>query len=170
MKKTKLYGSVVIGLLLLNLGLLGFIYFSNNKAPINNGPKEHIIKTLELDEEQIIAYEKSIETHRTAVHSKSKELNEMRTAIFECIKNNDEAKALKLQKEIGQKQTELEAIHYNHFLYIKSICREDQLEKFEQLLEEVGEMFQPGGGIPPGPPNKFPGEKRPHHPPHHPPH
>ena len=48
--------------------------------------------------------------------------------------------------EITKIQNEIEHIHYNHFSDIKSICTNDQMQDFDELIEELGRIFAP---IPP---------------------
>ena len=61
MNKTKLLSVAVIALLVLNFGILGFLFLSKKHEP--NGrkmPREIVIEKLHFDENQIVEYEKII--------------------------------------------------------------------------------------------------------------
>lgn len=160
MNKVKLYGGLVIALLLLNFGLVGFFFYNQKSEPEFKKPKEHIITKLEFTNEQIVEYESTIEAHKSAVNNKEKEISKLRNDLFHCLKNDEHEKANNIRKKFGRAHEEMEQIHYNHFMKIKSICKEDQLDEFDELLDEISGMFR-GGKPPHHPPNG------PHPPKHH---
>lgn len=48
-----------------------------------------------------------------------------------------------LIQNINACQAKIERIHYEHFIAIKNICRDDQLPAFEELTIDLAKLFSP---------------------------
>jgi hypothetical protein len=79
----------------------------------------------------------------------------------------DTSLTCKLAQQIGELQTEIEVITFNHFMDLKQLCGKDQQDKLHTLLDEFYRRNRPPGPDRP----KDAGEHRPplRHPPHQPP-
>lgn len=141
---------IVIGLLVVvNLGLLAFLWVN---APDKRGPggpgegKEILMERLEMDEGQREQYLAEWERHQAAISELRKELRREKDRFFSFEGEIDvEASA----REIGELQAELDVATYRHFEKVRSFLDEGQREKFGEVFHE---LFGPRGGGKKGPP------------------
>ncbi len=141
MNKTKLITFIALGLLLSNLMLIGFIFFSKPKAPLHGGPKKIIAERLHFDNKQIAEYEKLIILHRTEIKAKDALIRQAKNELYGCIASNNVSLKDSLQYKLGQLQIEIEEINYNHFLDIKKLCNQNQLADYNDLLNDLTKLF-----------------------------
>lgn len=146
MIRKKLISYLCVVLLISN-GVLLFLFL---QRPKHEGPKKEIIAKLAFDEKQVQAYEKTILKHRTQIKKKNKEIVVLKNMLYKkLILDIEKSEQDSLIALLGQKQVEIEHIHYNHFLEIKKICtKPEQIKKFKDLTAELGRLF----------------DKKPHHP------
>ncbi len=143
MNKTKLLSIVSIGLLLLNLVLIGFIL---SHRPIHNKDfrQKIIIEKLQFNTTQAEQYQKLIAKHRDDISISKATMNNLRNALYATInKPIDNIEKDSIIIAIGNTQADLEQIHYNHFTDIKAICTQQQLPAFEALTKELSNIFSP---------------------------
>ena len=137
-----LYGVVAV-LGISNLFLFYFIFDMKDQRFHPDKPKNEIIKRLRFDKKQIAEYEWTITKHRENAHKLGEQIQELKQELYSQLnKNQQDSATNKLVLQISQKQGELEFIHYNHFLEIKSICRKDQLDEYEQLTKDLSDIFR----------------------------
>ncbi|MDF2436870.1 MAG: periplasmic heavy metal sensor [Bacteroidota bacterium] len=158
MERSKLLTIAVIGLLVLNLGTLGVLFFGkhtpgpgHHRPPLNEGPRQIIIDRLHFNSEQQKQYEALIDIHQ----KKNRELNDnarrLHDELFGLLANDtaDNAKADSLMKLIGENQLAMDKLNYSHFTDIKTICKPEQLDDFKELAEDLAGLFGPKGPRPP---------------------
>jgi protein CpxP len=159
MNKLKLLTIAVIGLLLLNFGMLGMMYFHHHEGPPfpphggpHEGPKMIIIEKLHFDESQVKQYEVMIRDHRSKSDSLNRRSHELRDQLYSLLKDEsiDAAKLSSTYTAIGENQRAIEQINFEHFQKIKTLCKPDQLDAFNNLVDELTELFGQKG--PPGRP------------------
>jgi periplasmic protein CpxP/Spy len=139
--KTKIFTLTLIGLMLSNLLLIGFLFFRPKPhPPKGEGPKGLIIEKLQFSEEQIVQYSQLIGEHRKIVSQKEQALKEAKLRYYQTLNSGNSELAL---ENLLQVQEEMEIIHFNHFNDIKSICNQNQLQNFEDLVNELPRMFGP---------------------------
>ena len=156
MSKTKLLTFAIIALFIINITTLSFFIF---KGPKNghNSPREIIIKKLDFDGNQIVAYDKIIKKHRGSIISIDREIIGLKNNLYKELSNPRKEKVVdSLFLEIGNNQSVIEKLHYNHFLEIKKLCKPEQLENYNLLTSELTRLFNPNN------------PKRPKHNEHHP--
>jgi len=154
MEKTKLLTLSIIGLLLLNLGTLGFLFLSGPKGhrPPPGGPgedrpkpKEIIIDQLHFDAQQQKAYDKIIHWHQGEIRRLDATIRQTKNALYAQL-NQDVVDGKAKDSLIGvinACQKQIEATHFKHFEDIKSLCHPDQMEDFKALTAELGRLFAP---------------------------
>jgi hypothetical protein len=150
MEKTKLLTITVIGLLLLNLGTLSFLFLNgkNHKLPHEGGrpqPKEIIIEKLHLDAAQQKEYVKLIQWHRSEIRELDDNIRQAKNELYMQLSQaevNVKAKD-SLIILINSNQKQIEETHFKHFEDIKKLCHKDQLEDFNELTEELSRIFTP---------------------------
>jgi periplasmic protein CpxP/Spy len=161
MNRTKLLTIAVIGLLLLNFGLLGMMILRkppglpHGEIPHHEGgPKRIIIERLHLDAAQQSQYETLIEEHRSASGKLNEASRELHKDLYTLLAADpvDTAKADSLILQIAENQKATDKLNFAHFQDIKALCKADQLAEFKLLTEELAGLFAPKG--PPPPPHQ----------------
>ncbi len=154
MEKTKLLTISVIGLLLLNLGTLGFLFMSGHRGhrpppPEGMGhpprPREIIIEKLHFDVAQQKEYDKLIEWHHSEISRLDSSIRQTKNDLYAQlsepqvnVKTKDSLAAL-----LATYQKQIEETHFKHFEDIKKLCHPNQMEDFKGLTEELGRIFAP---------------------------
>ena len=157
-QKNRILIIVIVILIVLNLGTLGTLWFGKFLKPVENMPKppgfmqdkkliEPLDRELGFDDEQT----KKLEEIRKQHFDKMKVLNDeihskKKLVIQELTKENpDQSNAQKIIEEIGLIQNRIETEMFNHFLSIKMLCRDEQKEKFNKLMNDIMQRKKPEG-------------------------
>lgn len=150
MEKTKLLTISVIGLLLLNLGTLGFLFLNgpkNQRLPHEDRPKPKtiIIEKMHFDAAQQKDYDKLIEWHRGEINKLDGNIREAKNELYAQLNQSEANIKAKdsLISVINSNQKQIEETHFKHFEDIKKLCRKDQLADFNELTEELSGIFAP---------------------------
>lgn len=149
MEKTKLLTITVVGLLLLNLGTLGFLFLNGKdnrrEHEGRREPKQIIIKKLHFDANQQKEYDKLIEWHHGEITTFDDNIREAKNNLYLQLNQNETNVKIKdsLIAVINSNQKQIEITHFNHFEDIKKLCHKDQMEYFNELTEELSQIFAP---------------------------
>lgn len=152
MEKSKFLTLTVIGLLLLNLATLGFLFSNSPKGhrpPPPHGdqqnPREIISNQLHFDASQQKEYSKIIEWHQETIHQLDHNIRETKNDLYALLGqpqvNNKTKDSLINLLMVYQKQ--IDETHFKHFEDIKKLCHPNQLEDYNALTEELGRIFAP---------------------------
>jgi hypothetical protein len=150
MERTKLLTITVIGLLLLNLVTLGFLFLNGPKPSRmpHEGrpqPKEIIIEKLHFDAVQQEAYEKLIHWHRGEINKLDDSIRQTKNELYAVL--SEETINIKTKDSLllllNSYQKQIEATHFKHFEDIKKLCKPEQQEDFKALTEELSRIFAP---------------------------
>ncbi|MEO5775773.1 MAG: periplasmic heavy metal sensor [Flavobacterium sp.] len=150
MEKTKLLTITVIGLLLLNLGTLGFLFLNGPKGhrPPREGrqePKTIIIDKLHLDAQQQKEYAKLIQWHHGEITKLDDNIRQVKNELYSQLSQTETNQKTEdsLITVINSYQKQVEETHFKHFEDIKKLCRQDQMQNFNELTEELSRIFAP---------------------------
>jgi|SRR6218665_988343 len=150
MEKTKLLTLSVIGLLLLNLGTLGFLFLNGQKehrGPHEQGlrPKDIIIEKLHFDPAQQKEYEELIDWHQQEIRKYDDNIREVKNELYQQLSLQQTDSKIKdsLTSLLADYQKQIETAHFKHFEDIKKLCRPNQMQDFNSLTEELGRLFAP---------------------------
>lgn len=150
MEKTRLLTIAVIGLLLLNLGTLGFLFLNDPKGnrPPHGGrpePKEIIIEKLHFDAQQQKDYAKLIQWHRSEITKLDDNIRQAKNELYSQLNQSEVNVKIKdsLITVVNSYQKRVEETHFKHFEDIKKLCHQDQMENFNELTEELSRIFAP---------------------------
>ncbi len=166
----KFLGYAVIGLAILNIALLVFIWFGSNhkerKGP-HKGGMIFLEQELKLTPEQKTKLEQLREEHFQNMERLTQSSRKTRRELHNLWSEEaSQAEVKSLTEEIGDLQSQIERETFNHFAKIRQVCNEDQAEIFDSLIKDVlrqGERRGPKpGGLPPK--NGRPGGPPPHRP------
>lgn len=151
MERTKLLTITIIGLFLINLATLGFLFLNGPKPggmphegrPL---PKEIIIDKLHFDANQQKEYEKLIRWHRGKIDELDSAIRETKNELYSILgeEKTDNNVKTRLITRLNQYQKQVEETHFKHFEDIKKLCKPEQKEEFEALTEELSRIFAPG--------------------------
>jgi periplasmic protein CpxP/Spy len=140
----------VVALVFINLGALAFLLFQkpvHPGPPMERGPKNIIIKRLQFDDAQVEEYEYTIHKHRTEISTVEFKIRAIKDQLYKSlsVQHLEDEEKEELIAEIGKLQQEIERIHYSHFLEIKEICKEGQMDLFEELAKDLSRYFSHHG-------------------------
>lgn len=149
MTKVRLLTWAVIALVALNVALVIGLVVGKPGHPPRRGhggeakrPKNVIIDKLGFDEGQVGQYEALIESHQDKVFALDDEIAAVKEELYVTLNNEGQAGSEALLVEISNKLSEIERIHFHHFIDIRALCREDQLGKFKDLTSELSGLFK----------------------------
>ncbi|MES2411227.1 MAG: hypothetical protein V4535_07250 [Bacteroidota bacterium] len=149
MEKTKLLTITIIGLLLLNLGTLGFLFLTGSKVHQRSHeggrpePKEIIIDKLHFDSHQQKEYAKLIKWHRGEITKLDDTIRGAKNELYNQLSQADVDEKIKdsLITVINTNQKQIEETHFKHFEDIKKLCSKEQMDDFDSLTEELSRIF-----------------------------
>lgn len=150
MEKIKLLTLLSVGLLLLNIVLVGFILFSKpHQRTLGNKNRNLIISRLGLDQNQIKSYDSLIQWHRTELSKNERQMLFQKRNLYQLLKTDKFSNQKdSLISDIGKTQVSIEHIHLKHFEGIKLLCTENQSAAFDTLMSQIADMFVNHSGKP----------------------
>ena len=158
MSKLKLLSIGVIGLLLVNMGIVVFLFMKKPPHPPGGGPpmgqegpKLIIIERLNFDKEQVAEYEKLIDEHQSSMRTTGDSIRMVKNDLYQTLNNENFAGKDSLVTRLGVLQNQIELIHYNHFAQLKKLCKPAQFNAFNDLTKDLARFFAPGKKGPPPP-------------------
>jgi protein CpxP len=126
----------------------------------DGGPGEHIIKTLQFNEQQTDSFNVLRTHHHAAMLELQHEGGQIRDLLFNVLKTNtpDQHLADSLENAIAQNQKQIEQVTFRHFVAVRALCDDRQKKTFDSIINDVlHTMAQPPvrrrDGRPGGPPN-----------------
>lgn len=150
MERTKLLTISVIGLLVINLATLGFLFLNGPKGhrPHHGGrpePKQIIIEKLHFDAAQQKEYDKLIEWHHGEIKRLDDNIRKAKNDLYSQLSSTEINTKTKdsLIVVINTNQKQIEQTHFKHFEDIKKLCHKDQLDDYNSLTEELSRIFAP---------------------------
>jgi len=139
MKKVSVYKYLALLFILLNVGLLAFLFFSKPKNRGANGPPPpppHEI--LKLDDKQNEQFMKLIDEHRNLMQPFEKAQQAANANLFEGLMNKKDQTFIDSLKNLHSDIVEKKyKIALEHFDDIKSILRPEQYDTFEEFKNHV---------------------------------
>ena len=141
MNKIKVLQFAIIVLIILNIGLVCFIFFSKGNG--ERMPREIVIEKLHFNKNQIVKYDRTIKNHQKNIRKLDDSIRKTKNNLYLLLnsENNIELKKDSLIQNLSSFQQQIEATHFNHFLEIKSICNQEQLADYEELTTELSKIF-----------------------------
>lgn len=141
MDKLKFYKIATGCLLLLNIGILAFFFFTkpDRKPPRGNLRfQNEAIRILDLNKDQEQQFLKLVEVHGQQILSKDNELKELLKSYFKALKNdspsnNEETILSRIQATEALKLK----LTYQHFKEVKSLLKQDQLDRYKTFVDEA---------------------------------
>lgn len=166
--KNKMLSAAVILLLIINLGILGLLWYDRSQkisAPermpkeermhppgvmpppdrmqSDGGPKEFLIRELNLNEKQKTDYLRLVEEHQADMKRIKEKIRNEKDELWNNFSKSDKntnAEEL-IASKIGEDQKQIELITFRHFKNVRELCDADQKEKFDEVIKEALRMM-----------------------------
>lgn len=137
--------------ILIAMNVLLVLVFTLKPAPSHQrrDKKDELGNELRLSEEQKLAFDEMVINHREAIHHLENQERELLSSFFEQLspENQNENKEALLQ-EILQVEKDKIMITFNHFEELRGICSEEQLTKFDKVIQQAFPMMKNSGERP----------------------
>ena len=160
MKEIKFYKYAVLLLVLINLSIVGFLFFT--RPEFHQRPPKHEHKArfknvamdmLALDQQQRMQFELSAKTHHHKMDSLSNLQRKLLKPYFQSlanvpVKSSNKKSAL---NEIQRLEGEKIDVTYAHFQEVKSFLKDGQEEGYNRFVDEAVKilLFEPKKKPPP---------------------
>ncbi len=169
MKKENFYAIIIVALLVLNLGTLGYLWFNANKhtppprpLPKQAGALAFMSHELDLDKKQLNDLKVLAHRHRKALDSVQRHIRDAQTQLFRLAKSDvlDTVARNQYLQTIEDNESAKHLITLLHFQEIRGLLNEDQKVLFNEFIEDIGKQItnpnpplhgRPGHGGPPPP-------------------
>ena len=150
MNKVKFLSIICILLVICNIALISFLLINRHGPPRrHHGPRDLIIDKLHFDKNQATKYDKLIEWHRSEMDKHQNDMMYLKHSLYHQLAFDSTSSTKdSLINQISLKQIEIEKTNYKHFEDIKKICNNTQLKAFDNLTNELANMFGHHNGPP----------------------
>jgi protein CpxP len=140
MNRNKFFVIIIFGLLISNIFMIAFFFM--NKHEEHSGPRKIIAERLHFDQSQITQYDRLISEHRKNIAEQEHKEIDLKMSYYALLNKSNTSKiADSLLQEIGKVSMNKEKINFNHFQDIKKICRPNQLQNFNNLINDFEKLF-----------------------------
>jgi hypothetical protein len=141
MNKTRLITIFATGLLIANVILVCFIFFTPHRPPMHVEPRNIIIDRLHFTQSQVKLYDRLINAHRTAILEKEDAMLRLKNDLYRTLINGNASVIDSIEKEIANIQVEIERTNYRHFRDIGNLCTGEQKTDYANLINDIAEIF-----------------------------
>jgi Spy/CpxP family protein refolding chaperone len=160
MPEVRFFKIIIIVLLIINIGTLGFLW-------LGRGPKEHdrhhpppgmgrppegggagafLRESLQLTDKQESAYRSMREQHHETVMHIRDEMKQSKRALYALLKAPDRNAVQNEERvqldSLAAQQRRIEAITYEHFREVRTLCTPEQQTKFDDVIGEALEQMR----------------------------
>lgn len=148
LKKKNVYHWIIGALVIFNLLSL-VAHWLPHRPPPPLPPVRVLADILDLDQAQIQAFEKVNREHRFKVQGILKEMHLLKDSLLRGTGPDllPDTQAEQLSQKIGHLQAQLDKSTFQHLKDLRAMCRDKQIEKFNQMIHRILKRK-----IPPGPP------------------
>lgn len=155
MKKDSFLKVVILLLLLLNAGILIYLWLPHdNRLPGDRParPERIIIDRLKLDEQQRDQFRQLRDEHHKRMLQIQYETANLHDSLFHLLQQSpvDTAMKYRLLQEIAQNQIQKEEVTFQHFEKLRDILRPEQKKLFDDFVADLSkQILRSGEGPPP---------------------
>ncbi|MFY8020835.1 MAG: Spy/CpxP family protein refolding chaperone [Bacteroidia bacterium] len=136
---------LVLSLVLINSAILVYMLLIKPNHSPQAKPGKLIIESLELDQEQVSQFDLMKKEHRMQMNQLDDQYKLLLTEYLSGLKNPqiDSVKNKELEEKMAAIQIQKAQITFSHFVQVKSICREDQQKKLNQIVPDLINVMAP---------------------------
>jgi hypothetical protein len=154
MEKTRFLTLVIVVLVVVNVVTLGFMFFRGSGGfPLPGGHPpvaSFLIHELKLDKKQVKAYSKMHQDHHRNKNAYQRQLAIAREVFFRGLSTGDTSNIA----GVTAVQRQMEWNTFRHFRELRALCRPDQQQRFDKVIQEALRRMSRSDGIKPPPPRK----------------
>lgn len=153
MRKEVFYRVIIVALLLLNFGVLGYLWMGKKEMHQQGGPEgdrrkepaEFIIKSLQLDEQQQMKFEELKHEHQRNMQIVREESKSLHDALYkELHKQTVDSNVVdSFMQLIVVNARQREMVNFNHFRDLKTILKPEQYKLYDEFIEAIARRFGP---------------------------
>jgi len=147
MKKESFYKVLILLLLLIDLGIIAFLWLHHPHYP--GPPDKMIIERLKLDADQQSKFDVLKHEHHEQIVGIDEQSADLHRQLFDLLKSEpvDTASKNLLLMKIKENDSKKEVVTFEHFQKLLGILRPDQKPLFDDLIQELSRqlMHQPDG-------------------------
>lgn len=142
MTKIKVLTISVIALVAINISLVIFIMLGPGMhRPKHEGPRSYIVNKLNFDKAQEKAYDNLILQHQQSIQEEENQAHTLKQALYSNLRSDSSTNVDSIYLQLSEVQIKMEEIHFMHFQEIRKLCRKDQIPAFDELSNELEELF-----------------------------
>ena len=159
MKGKGFYITLIVLLVLLNIGTLSFLWFNR---PDRMERRQHrdvaqfLTKELRLNPQQKKQYRMIREDHRMMLQQFQEKDRELHSRFFDLLLSqpHDSTVAKSLADSMSRIRQQMDLLTFRHFKNIRQILDSDQQKKFDNIFHKTLQLVMPPPPPPPPPPVK----------------
>jgi periplasmic protein CpxP/Spy len=147
MKKENFLMMVVVALLVLNFGTLGYLFLgkghNGGMPPHPPKPDKVIIERLKLTPEQVGEFEVLKHEHHSGINQLNEASKQLYQEYFGLLKSDtaDIAAAQVLEQRLAEVQMQKDSVTFDHFIKLRALCTDEQKPLFDDFVDELGEIL-----------------------------
>ncbi len=139
--RSKKWFYISVGLVVINLITI-FVVLSPKilkKSREDRGNKEqYMAKKLGLSDTQISAMQTLRQGHFKEIKQLERRLFKIKGELFKRSSGEVNSEQLNIDlQSMAQLQVKIDSLTFTHFVEMRAVCSEDQLEKFDEFLSEI---------------------------------
>ena len=140
MDKIKLLTRLSIGLALLNVALLAFLFFPRMHRPFppHNSTGDFLMHELKMNPSQREVFNQQRQSHHAIVDSLELEMQKIRSKLYG---NNSMVDSASIS-HIAIIQGQIEQVTFLHFKEVRAALNPDQQAKFDTIIQEAVQKLQ----------------------------
>lgn len=154
MRTDRFYKVLIVMLLLLNMGTLGYLWKSGNtgSADMPMSPPQHdrmLAQKLHMTETQLDQFQMLKDEHHGQMIKLHEQARQLHVALFALLKerNVDTVAKNNILHALQQNSDQKERVTFEHFVKLRGILTPDQQPLFDDFVEEFSRrIMQPGPG------------------------
>jgi len=137
---------IILILVVLNIASITAVWIEErgDEAPVLRerammNRRDHFLKReLNFTPHQQAQFDSLLEKHRDQLEAKMEEIRTLREELLGMMRNQEfTGEAENIVRQIGEKQSELELMNYQHFKEVLAICNEEQKQIFLQTIRRA---------------------------------
>lgn len=137
----------VVVLAVVNLVTLGLLWFGRHNPPPRHDARGFLVSELQLDAAQVRGFDSLRRMHFAEVDSLHDEMHRLKDALFARLPLAGGGTAI--ADSIGNVQARIERSTFNHFAALRRLCRPQQQQSFDRVINDVLRTMG-NDGPPPG--------------------
>ena len=148
MDNSKFLKTVIVVLLIINIGTLAFMWKKMPGHGMPPPPQEigrYLMHELKFTDEQVKQYEQLREEHRNSIDHLRRQSRNLHDAFFDLLSASpvDSSKVNELADSIVSLQKQIEISTYYHFQKVRTLCTPEQQQQFDKVIKDALAMMAP---------------------------